>query len=299
MELTERRVERLDELQAQIARQRAVRAAVRAGVVYAICLLVAFTTVFPFLWMLSTSFKEPTEAVVLPPQWIPNPFTLENYQSLFTSPILPFPLFFLNSVKITVLVVLGRLFICSLGAYGFARLSFPGRDVAFAVLIASLMVPDMIAIIPLYVAYAAIGWIDTHWPLIIPPIVANTFGTFLLRQFFLAIPKEFEEAALIDGASHWDIYWRIMLPLAKPALATLGIFTFMGTWNDFFHPLIYLNDTRNFTLPLGLAFFQGEFSTEYTRLMAGVMLAVLPILAVYAAAQQYFTQGITLSGIKG
>jgi multiple sugar transport system permease protein len=276
-----------------------LRRTVRSVLLYGLCLLVTFITIFPFLWMVSTSFKIPTEAITLPPQWIPNPFTLDNYVRLFTSPLLPFPLFFLNSLKIAVLVVIGRLFICSLGAYGFARLEFPGRDLAFALLIASLMIPDMVSIIPLYVSYARIGWIDTHWPLIVPPIVANTFGTFLLRQFFMTIPKEFEEAALIDGATHWDIYWRIMLPLAKPALATLAIFTFMNSWNDFFHPLIYLNSTQNFTITVGLAFFQGEAATDYTRLMAGVIVAVLPILLVYSVAQQYFTRGITLSGVKG
>jgi multiple sugar transport system permease protein len=195
--------------------------------------------------------------------------------------------------------VIGRLIVCSLGAYGFARLDFPGRDLAFGMLLASLMIPDMVATIPLYVAYANIGWINTHWPLIVPPIVANTFGTFLLRQFFMGVPKEFEEAALIDGASHLDIYARIMLPLSKPALATLAIFTFLGSWNDFFHPLIYLNSVDQFTVSVGLAFFQGQFATEYTRLMAGVMLSVLPIMVVYSFAQQYFTRGINLSGLKG
>jgi multiple sugar transport system permease protein len=266
---------------------------------YAVCVLVAVFTVFPFVWMVSTSFKLPAEAITLPPRWIPSPFTFDNYTKLFTSELLPFPLFFLNSMKIALLVVVGRLFICSLGAYGFARLEFPGRDQAFALLLASLMVPEIVQIIPLYTAYAQIGWIDTHWPLIIPPIVANTFGTFLLRQFFLSIPKDLEEAALIDGANHFDIYWRIMLPLAKPALATLAIFTFMGSWNDFLHPLIFLNSTQNFTLTVGLAFFQGQAGTEYTRLMAGVVVSVLPILVVYALAQQYFTRGVVLSGVKG
>jgi multiple sugar transport system permease protein len=266
---------------------------------YTLCVLVAAFTVFPFLWMVSTSFKIPTEAITLPPRWIPAPFTFENYTKLFTSELLPFPVFFLNSLKITLLVVVGRLFICSLGAYGFARLEFPGRDKAFALLLASLMVPEIVQIIPLYTAYAQIGWIDTHWPLIIPPIVANTFGTFLLRQFFMSIPKDLEEAALIDGANHFDIYWRIMLPLAKPALATLAIFTFMGSWNDFLHPLIFLNSTQNFTLTVGLAFFQGQAGTDYTRLMAGVVVSVLPILVVYAAAQKHFTQGVILSGVKG
>ena len=269
------------------------------GAKYALCVAVAAFTVFPFLWMVSTSFKLPAEAITLPPRWIPSPFTLENYTKLFTSELLPFPLFFLNSLKITTLVVVGRLFVCSLGAYGFARLEFPGRDAAFALLLASLMVPEIVQIIPLYVAYAQIGWIDTHWPLIIPPIVANTFGTFLLRQFFMSIPKDLEEAALIDGANHFDIYWRIMLPLAKPALATLAIFTFMGSWNDFLHPLIFLNSTQNFTLTVGLAFFQGQAGTDYTRLMAGVVVSVLPILIVYALAQQHFTRGVVLSGVKG
>jgi len=269
------------------------------AVKYALCVLVAIFTVFPFVWMVSTSFKLPAEAITLPPRWIPSPITFDNYTKLVTSELLPFPLFFLNSLKITTLVVIGRLFVCSLGAYGFARLEFPGRDQAFALLLASLMVPEIVQIIPLYTAYAQIGWIDTHWPLIIPPIVANTFGTFLLRQFFLSIPKDLEEAALIDGANHFDIYWRIMLPLAKPALATLAIFTFMGSWNDFLHPLIFLNSTQNFTLTVGLAFFQGQAGTEYARLMAGVVVSVLPILIVYALAQQYFTRGVVLSGVKG
>ncbi|MGE3268055.1 MAG: carbohydrate ABC transporter permease [Chloroflexota bacterium] len=275
------------------------RAVTATAARYVLCVLIAALTVFPFLWMVSTSFKLPSEAITLPPQWIPSPFTLENYTKLFTSSLLPFPIFFLNSLKITSLVVIGRLFVCSLGAYGFARLEFPGRDAAFAMLLASLMVPEVVQIIPLYIGYAQIGWIDTHWPLIIPPIVANTFGTFLLRQFFLSIPKDLEEAATIDGANHFDIYWRIMLPLAKPALATLAIFTFMASWNDFLHPLIFLNSTQNFTLTVGLAFFQGQAATDYTRLMAGVVVSVLPIMVVYAAAQQYFTRGVILSGVKG
>lgn len=277
----------------------ALRTSSRTTFLYGLCLLVSFTTVFPFLWMLSTSFKEPTEAIVLPPQWIPSPFVFDNYVKLLTSDILPFPLFFLNSFKITLIVLVGRLLICSLGAYGFARLEFPGRDLAFAMLLAAVMIPEMVPIIPLYIAYANIGWLDTHIPLIIPPIVANTFGTFLLRQFFMTLPKELEDAALIDGANHLDIFWRVMLPLSGPVLATLGIFTFNGTWNDFFHPLVFLNRVQNFTLTVGLAFFQGEFGTDYTRLMAGVMVAVVPVLIVYAFAQQYFTKGIVLSGIKG
>lgn len=267
--------------------------------VYAACVVISVITIGPLLWMLSTSFKLPTEALVLPPQLIPSPFTLESYKGLFTNDILPFGRFIFNSVYIAALVVLGRLIVCALGAYGFARLEFPGRDLAFAMLLASLMIPDMLAVIPLYSAYARIGWIDTHWPLIIPPIVANTFGTFLLRQFFMTIPKDYEEAALIDGASHLEIFWRIMVPLAKPALATVGVLTFISSWNDFFIPLVFLSSIEKFTLPVGLAFYQGELSTDYTSLMAGSVLAIVPTLGIYVLAQRYFTQGVVMSGVKG
>lgn len=273
----------------------------RAAIIYVLCALVSVVTIGPFLWMLSTSLKLPTDAITLPPQLIPPTFTADNYKYLFTNGILPFQNFLFNSAYIAVLVVVGRVFVCALGAYGFARLSFRGRNFAFALLLASLMIPDMMAIIPLYAAYTRVGLINTHFPLIVPPIVANTFGTFLLRQFFLTIPKEYEEAALLDGASHFTIFWRIMLPLAKPALATLAVFTFIGTWNDFFNPLVYLSDVNRFTLPVGLAFFQGSEASnpQFTLLMAGTMLAVIPVLVVYALAQRYFTRGISVTGLKG
>lgn len=272
--------------------------AIKAVILYTLMILIGAVTILPFLWMISTSFKLPTEAMRFPPQWIPDPFTLENYVALFTSPFLRFPLFIWNSAKIAVLVVVGRLLICSLGGYGFARLNFPGKDAAFAMLLGALMIPSMVTIFPLYFAYARIGWIDTHWPLIIPPIVANTFGTFLMRQFFLTIPKDLEDAAIVDGASHFGIFWRIMLPLAGPVLATLTIFTFMSSWNDFFDPLIFLNRTENFTLTVGLAFFNNQDGAQYTRLMAGVVISLLPMLLVYSFAQKYFTRGIALTGLQ-
>ncbi|MEZ4865500.1 MAG: carbohydrate ABC transporter permease [Caldilineaceae bacterium] len=271
----------------------------KAVTLYLLVVIVGAMTALPFVWMLSTSFKLPSEAITVPPEWIPHPFTGENYTALFTSSFLSFPRFIFNSLKIAVLVVIGRLLICALGGYGFARLDFPGRDAAFTLLLASLMIPGMVMVFPLYFAYAKIGWIDTHWPLIIPPIVANTFGTFLLRQFFMTIPKDLEDAAVVDGASHLWIFWRIMLPLSGPVLATLAIFTFMGSWNDFFDPLIYLNRTDNFTLTVGLAFFNDSAATQHTRLMAGVVISLIPMLAVYAFAQKYFTRGITLTGIRG
>lgn len=261
--------------------------------------LMTLITVFPFLWMLSTSFKVPGDAVVVPPEWLPDPFIVDNYVGLTQLKFIPFGTFVVNSTYIAALVVVGRLFICSLAGYAFARFDFPEKDLVFGILLASMMIPGMVAMIPLYIGYKNIGWLDTHLPLIIPPIIANTFGTFLLRQFFMTIPVELEEAARIDGSSSFGIYWRIMLPLSKPALATLAIFTLMNTWNDFFHPFIYLSKTDKFTLPVGLASFQSEFGTEYTLLMAGAVVAVIPILVVYVSAQRYFVEGIALTGIKG
>lgn len=275
------------------------RELLRAVYLYGLILIIGGITILPFLWMLSTSFKLPTEAIKVPPEWIPSPFIIDNYVLLFTSPILPFPSFIINSVKIAVVVVVGRLFFCSLAGFGFARLEFPGRDTAFALMLAALMIPNMVTIFPLYLMYARIHWIDTHWPLMVPMIIANTFGTFLMRQFMMTIPKDLEDSAIVDGANYFVVFWRIMLPLSKPVLATLAIFTFMNTWNDFFLPLIFLNTTSNFTLPVGLAFFNDEFSTQYTRLMAGVVVSLIPILAVYTFSQRYFTRGIALTGLKG
>jgi multiple sugar transport system permease protein len=282
-----------------LVRSKHTRWVIRATLLYILIAIVIAITILPFLWMISTSFKVPTEAIKVPPEWIPRPAIIDNYVSLFTSDILPFPNFILNSIKVAVLVVVGRLFICSLAGYGFARLSFPGRDGALAFLIGSMMIPGMVTIFPLYFMYARMQWLDTHWPLIVPQIVANTFGTFLMRQFLMTIPKDLEDAAIIDGSSHFGVFWNIMLPLSKPVLATLGIFTFMSSWNNFFAPLIFLNRTQKFTLPLGLAFFNNSFSTQYTKLMAGVVLSLIPILIVYTFAQKYFTRGIALTGLKG
>ena len=271
----------------------------RSTMIYISCALVAVITVCPFVWMLSTAFKLPNDVITLPPKLIPSPFVLDNYESLFnSSDILPFARFIGNSAYIAVVVIIGRLAICALAAYGFARLTFRGRDLAFGMLLASLMIPDMLMVIPLYSAYVQSGLIDTHFPLIVPPIMANTFGTFLLRQFFMSIPKEYEEAAIIDGASHFRIFFSIILPLSKPALATLAVLTFVNTWNDFFTPLIYLSDVNKFTLPAGLAFFQSSETTQYGPLMAGAAVAVVPVIVIFMAAQKYFTRSITMSGLK-
>lgn len=258
--------------------------------------------IFPFLWMVSTSFKEPNNALIWPPQWIPNPFTTENYTRLFvgrTASYLPFLRFFLNSAYIAVIVVIGRLLVCSAGGFAFARLRFPGRNAAFAMLIGALLLPPVVMIIPLYSFYLAIGWIDTHLPLLVPPIVASTFGTFLFRQFFMTLPQDLDDAARIDGANYWQIFLRIALPLGKPVAAVLAIFTFQESWNNFQTAIIYINTLRKQTLPVGLQAFNQQFNTEYTILMAGSVLALLPILLLFIAFQRYFVQGIQFTGLRG
>ena len=269
-----------------------------AVIVYISCAIVAAIAIGPFVWMLSTSLKLPGDVITMPPKLFPHPFTADNYAYLVNNGILPFTQFIGNSTYIAVLVIIGRLVVCSLAAYGFARLTFRGRDLAFGMLLGALMIPDMLMILPLYATYVQVGLIDTHFPLIVPPIVSNTFGTFLMRQFFLSIPKEYEEAALVDGASHLRIFVSIILPLSKPALATLAILTFVSSWNDFFNPLIYLSDVNKFTLPVGLAFFQGESGAQYGPLMAGAAVAIIPTIILFIVTQKHFTRGIAMSGIK-
>ena len=270
--------------------------------IYAGLCAIAVLTVFPFLWMLSASLMAENESAVYPPRFLPVDPTVQNYQALFgpvIKAVLPFDTYIFNSVYIALVVVAGRVLVCAMAGYAFARLEFPGREMAFGMLLASLMVPGVIRLIPLYHAYKELGWLDTHLPLIVPAIFANTFGTFLLRQFFMTLPVELEEAARIDGASTATIFWRIALPLSLPALAALAIFTFQASWNDFTTPVIYISDIKKTTLPVGLSVFNGQFGTQYELLMAGAMIGLVPVLLVYLFFQRYFVQGIALTGIKG
>lgn len=258
--------------------------------------------IFPFLWMVSTSFKLPNNALIWPPQWIPRPFSFENYTNLFTGNIaryLPFARFMFHSAYIAFVVVIGRLIFCSAAGFAFARMQFPGRNLAFAMLIAALLLPPVVLIIPLFSLYNRIGWIDTHWPLIVPPVLASTFGTFLFRQFFLTLPQDLDDAARLDGANYFQIFWQVALPQSKPVAATLAIFTFQASWNDFQTPVIYITSLSKQTLPVGLQAFNQQFNTDYTMLMAGSVLAILPILTLFVLFQRYFVEGITLTGIRG
>jgi multiple sugar transport system permease protein len=264
---------------------------------YLVLLIIAVFCIFPFIWMLSTSLKLPQNALLIPPRIMPDPLYPQNYVDLFQK--VPFAVFFRNSIKVSALVVLIQVFVCAIGGFGFARLDFPGKNAAFGMLIGAMLLPVAIRIIPMYVGYAKIGWLNTHWPIIVAPAVANTFGTFLFRQTFMTIPDELEDAAIIDGCGMFQIFWNVMLPQAKAVLSTVSIFAFMHAWNNFLEPYIYISRMHKFTLPIGLVFFQSDAGTDYTLMMAGTTVAVLPILIVYVVAQEYFVRGVVLTGLKG
>lgn len=254
------------------------------------------TMLIPFIWMILSSFKAQYDIMKIPPVWIPNPIHWENYINIFKEQ--PLGLFILNSVKITFSVVIGQLFFSSLAAYAFARIKFKGRETLFFLYLGTLMIPYQVTMIPVFIMMSKIGWLDTHIPLIIPGFF-SAFGVFLLRQFFMTIPKELEESAELDGCNPYTTFIKIMLPLVKPALATLGVFTFMGTWNDFMTPLIYLTTSTKFTLTLGISYFRGIYTSQWNYIMTGAVISIIPILLLYIFAQRYFVEGITLSGMKG
>lgn len=252
----------------------------------------------PFIWMVSTSFKVQSQVWVFPPEWIPNPFRWENYTEALT--LLPFGLYAWNTLVITVLTTLGVVFTSSLCAYGFARIQFPGRDLVFMIVLSSIMIPYAVLMIPQYIMFRYLGWIDSFLPLWVPVwFGGGAFNVFLLRQFFRTIPAELSDAARIDGSSEFGIYWRIILPLAGPALATVAIFTVLNTWNDFLAPLIYISSQDLFTLALGLAQFRGLFSTQWQYLMAASTVVVIPTMLVFLFAQRFFIEGVVLTGMKG
>ena len=264
---------------------------------YVVMALGSLTMIIPFLWMLSTALKEPGQVFMMPPQWIPRPIVWSNFSRAWSS--LPFALFSSNSFKISLLGTIGTLLSCSWAAYAFARLRFPGKDVLFAIILATMMIPGQITMIPIFIVMKSLGWYDTHLPLWVPHFFGSAFGTFLLRQFFSSLPTELDDAAKIDGCNPFQIYWKIFLPLSKPALATLGVLTFLGSWNNLLGPVIYLKTIEKFTLMIGLSFFQGQYVTDFSLLMAGTLISLMPIILLYIVAQKYFVQGIALTGIKG
>ncbi len=263
-----------------------------------ILVAIAIVMLLPFVWLVSSSLKQQHQIFQYPPQWIPNPVQWENYSNALTYK--PFHLYLRNSLFIILLNEIATLGTASLCAYGFARIKFPGRDFWFAIVIGTMIMPYVVMVVPTFILFSRLGWIDSYLPLVIPQFFGGgAFYIFLLRQFFRTIPEELSDAARIDGASEFGIFWRIMLPLAKPALITVGIFTFLGSWNDFFGPLIYLNSPDKFTVAVGLATFRSVLATRWELLMAASTAMIVPVIVLFFFAQRYFIKGIVMTGLKG
>ena len=269
-----------------------------AVTVYALLTLGALSFLFPLFWMISTSVKTDPQIFAYPPKWIPEPVRLLNYLDALA--YFPFWLYLRNSVFVTVLVVIGQVLSAAFVAYGFSRLRWPGRDALFLVVLATMMIPGQITMIPQFILFTRLGWVDTFLPLIVPSFFGGgAFNIFLFRQFYRTIPRDYNDAARIDGCSELRIFWQIVLPQAKPAVATASIFAFLWTWNDFMGPVIYLHSPDKFTLPIGLRAFQQQTGTEWGMLMAASLVVMLPVIAIFFAAQRYFIQGMSMSGLKG
>ncbi len=264
-----------------------------------------FLMMVPFLWMIATSLKTSAEVFARPPTLLPKSLQWSNYGDMWNS--LPFGTFFINSIKLAVLNTVGQLVSCSMAAYAFAALRFRFREPLFGLLLVTLIIPFQVVLVPNFILYRLLphplstsgNWIGTQEPLWVGAFLGGAFGTFLLRQFFLAIPHELGDAARVDGANPWQIYRHIYIPLAKPALATLAIFTFMWTWNDLIDPIIYLRDLQTLTVTAGLSLFQGQYVGKWPLLMAGALVSVIPMIVLFILAQRHFVRGITMTGIKG
>jgi len=266
--------------------------------IYLILVIVGVALMAPLVWLISSSLKDEGKIFTIPPEWIPNPVKWNNYAKVFDQ--VPFGRFYWNSVIVTFFSTAGNVVSASLVAFGFARLRFPGRNLLFLVLLATVMIPYHVTLIPTYVLFRYLHWLDTYLPLIVPTwLGGSAFNIFLLRQFFLRLSLELDDAARIDGAGPLRIYWDIVLPQSKPALGVVAIFSFLASWNDFFGPFIYLNTTEKFTLPLGLQLFQSLNSTQWNLLMAASVMTAIPCVLLYFVAQRYFIQGVVFTGLKG
>jgi ABC-type glycerol-3-phosphate transport system permease component len=264
---------------------------------YATLIAVAIILVLPLYWMLSTALKTPAQTFALPPEWIPNPIQWQNFAMVFQE--VPFGRFIINTFILVGLNVLGELVAVSLVAYGFARLRFPGRSILFLLMLSTLMIPYHVTLVPRFILFSKLGWVNTYLPLTVPAFTGSAFLIFLVRQYMMSIPYDLDEAAYIDGANWFDVFWRIILPLSRPALMLVVVFTFVGVWNDFLQPLIYLNDPNLFTVSLGLSFFQGTRETNWNLLMAGSLMAAIPPLLLFFFAQRQLIGGISIEGLKG
>jgi ABC-type glycerol-3-phosphate transport system permease component len=278
-----------------------VRGIIPAAVRYVLVIVGAVVFGFPFYWLVIGALKDATQYNQFPPTWVPNPITWSNFSTLFN--VLPFAQFLWNSAIITFLVVLGTVVSSSLVGYAFARLRAPGKNILFILLLATIILPTEITIVPTFILFAKLSWINTFRPLVVPAFFGDAFSIFLIRQFFQSIPRDLDEAAMLDGANYLQIFWYIFVPNSWPVLATVAIFSFINTWSDFFTPLIYLNNLDKMTSAVGLAFLNSEHGSGSTTLTIPVMLAgslvvLAPMLLVFIILQRYFVKAITLTGMK-
>jgi len=267
------------------------------GLGFLVLNVLGFLFLAPFAWMVSTSLKQDSQIFSPTLHWIPHPVLWKNYPEALTS--FPFLLYLRNTLLICTMTVIGTVISCALPAYGFARLRWKGREFFFWLMLATIMLPYQVTMLPIFVLFRQLGWTGTYKPLIVPAFFGGAFSIFLLRQFFLTIPQELSDAARIDGCSEWAIFIRIIAPLSKPALATVALFAFMGAWMDFMGPLIYLNDDSMYTLAIGLTAFMGRHQQQWNLLMAASTVLTLPMILMFFLAQRTFIQGITLTGMKG
>jgi multiple sugar transport system permease protein len=268
---------------------------------YVFVFLIAIISLIPFLWMVDTAFKPGRFSMVYPPVFFPPGMGLMNFREVLTQTAQEsnFLIYFRNTVWYSFWVVIGQLVSCSLAGFAFARLRFPGRDKIFYLYLGTMMLPLWVTIVPLFIEMRKFGWYNTMWCMTVPGMFGSAFGTFLLRQFFMTIPTDFDDAARIDGANNLQIYWHVILPLSKSALTVLAVFTLLSVWNDFVWPLIMIPDPALWTLTRGLQQFQGVYYTRWELIMAASTMSVLPIILIFAVAQRYFVEGITLTGLAG
>jgi ABC-type glycerol-3-phosphate transport system permease component len=272
----------------------------RSALVYLVLAVMSTALMLPLAWMLSASLQDAKGVFAQPFQWLPASPRWSNYTELFS--LVPFGRYLINTILVTGTVLVGTMLSSTLVAFGFSRLRFRGREMLFALCLSTMMLPGQVTMVPLYVLFARLGWVDTYWPLIIPAFFGSPFYIFLLRQFFLTIPREYDEAALLDGAGRLRIYWSIILPLARPALITVALFTFMGTWNDFFGPLIYINSPEKATLTLGLSMLKSQIvgtgMMQWHLLMASAVLVMIPNVLLFFVAQKHLVKGIATGGLR-
>jgi multiple sugar transport system permease protein len=280
-----------------VRRRRRLGQRIRLSVTHLVLILLSIVFVIPFLWLISTSFKVDTQIFHYPPVWIPSPLTGVQYQLAVTT--IPFFQYLKNSLVYSIGSLIGVILSCSLVAYGLARVRWPGRNFLFLLTIALLLLPGQVTLVPLFIIFRNLGWVGTFLPLIVPHFFGNAFFIFLLRQFMMTLPMDLSDAARIDGAGEFRTFWSVILPLIRPALATVGLFQFQAAWNDFLGPLIYLTDQSTYTISLGLQQYNSQHTTQWGQLMAASVLLTLPIIVIFFLTQRTFIQGITLTGIKG